>query len=138
MTKAVELEVLGDNYMIDAVVDPATPIPNMVKAHLRHLLVACELGDLVVIQCISTSDGAAVYVLCAHVMSVNNVCKLLPICELENSNNLLGRMRPPSVLPETVFAKPAYSGNYVVDVVEHPDGSVNMVHTPTDDSSSVH
>jgi len=138
MVNEVELEVLGDNYMIDAVVDPTTPVPDMVKAHLRHLLVACELGDLVVIQCISTSDGAPVYVLCAHVMSVNNVCKLLPICELENSNNILARMRPPSVLPETVFAKPAYSGNYVVDVVEHPDGSVNMVQMPDDDSSSVH
>ncbi len=135
MTKPVELEVLGDNYMIDAVVDPTTPVPDMVKAHLRHLLVACELGDLVVIQCTNVIDDAVAYVLCAHVMSVNNVCKLLPICELENTNDLLARMRPPSALPENVFAKPAYSGNYVVDVVEHPDGSVNMQQMTADDES---
>ena len=138
MTKPVELEVLGDNYMIDAVVDPTVPMPEMVKAHLRHLLVACELGDLVVVQCISVADNSPVYVLCAHVMSVNNVCKLLPICELANANDLLARMRPPSVLPETVFVRPAYSGAYVVDVVEHPDGSVNMVQMPDDGSDSVH
>lgn len=123
-------------YMIDAVVDPTVKIPEIIKSHIRHLLIACELGDLVVIQGITKDDQPA-YVLCAHVLSADHSThKLLPICELtEDVDKLLG-IRPPRALPENVFARPAFSGAHCVDVIDVAD-DVPAMHM-RDDNSSVH
>ena len=133
-------DAIGDNYLVDAIVEEdCVQLPEMVQANLRHLLVACELGDLVLIQCISRVTGFNAYILCARIMTANDTAKLLPICEIADTDKLMRGMRPPSTLTENAFAKPTYTGNYVVDVVEYPDGTVALVEQPAeDDEGSKH
>lgn len=132
MSKPVMPPVEEADYAIDIICDGEEP-PKMVQTHLRHLLLACELGDLVLIQCIDNNTNRTAYVLCAHVVSANNKARLLPICELADTADLLARMRPPAVV-ENGFVKPTHSGNYTVCLVSDP----NEVRLAEVESDSVH
>lgn len=132
-------DILGDNYLIDAVLEEGGELPPIVLTHLRHLLVACELGDLVVIQCTNVITDQPAFVLCAHVLSADKRSKLLPICELEDLISVMSRMRPPSALPEIAFARATYTANYAVEIVQLDDGNKPMLAaTGDDDNDSVH
>ena len=109
-----------EGYFIDMVSDSRNTPPNMVQTHLRHLLVACELGDLVLLEAERTTDGKQAYLICASVVSADDKRRLLPICELENTSDLLSRYRPPAVA-ENGFVKPTHSGNYTVCMLANPN-----------------
>src|SRR5262245_17807777 len=127
------LDIRGEGYLIDAILEEGTQLPPLVQSHLRHILVACELGDLVLVQCRRVADNAMTYLLCAHVLDVGNVSKLLPICELEDTDQLVARMRPPRCMPQNCFVKPTFTGVHVTEVID--DGNIiEMLSTPrTDD-----
>jgi len=121
-----------EGYYIDMVSDRDQTPPNMVQTHLRHLLIACELGDLVLLEAERKADGKLAYLICAHVVSADNKRRLLPICELENTADLLARFRPPVVVEEG-FVKPDHSGNYAACLLSDPN-EVALAEVPGDDS----
>ena len=111
--------------MVDAVVKDGTTLPEFVQSNLRNLLVACELGELVLIQCIRKDTDEFTYALCALTNNGSDKARLLPICEIENTPDIMSRMRPPSVLPESMFAKAAHTGEHVVRAVKIDDDNGN-------------
>lgn len=109
-----------EGYYVDLIADDAEQLPAMVQTHLRHLLLACELGDLVVARCARRIDNTYAYIICASVVDANNKRRLLPICELEDTNILLARYRPPAAA-KNAFVNPAHTGEYEVRTLTNPD-----------------
>jgi hypothetical protein len=101
----------GD-YHIDALVREGTALPEAMQTSLRNLLLACELGALVVVQCTRIEDDATVYVLCAYAAAERDNEFLLPICELNTTRDMMLSLRPPS-LANTKLRKPKFSDTYI-------------------------
>jgi len=109
-----------EGYYIDIVSDnPRMPAP-MVQTHIRHLMLAIELGDLVIVECMRTNDDVTGYIICASVVGADNKRALLPICELPNTADLLEGFRPPRAA-QNRFVKPTHTGHYEVCTLHDPE-----------------
>jgi hypothetical protein len=122
-----------EGYYVDLISDDPNVPPAAVQTHLRHLLLACELGDLVVVQCIRSIDGTSAFIVCASVVSVDNKRKLLPICELPDTAHFLTNYRPP-LAAEKGFVNAQHTGKYEVCLLGNPE-EVALAEV---DHSSVH
>lgn len=124
MTK---LDDIDDFFKIDAVLDGDTDVlPVTIRTHLRNMLVASELGHLVIVQFTTEDTHEYVYIMCAHIHDAHMRCRLLPICRLPADGKLLAGLRPPPGLSKNAFARPAYNPDMQVDVVEDRDGQLVM------------
>lgn len=110
----------NEDYYVDLISDDPNVPPSKVQTHLRHLLLAVELGDLVLVQCIRSIDNSSAYVICASVVDAANKRRLLPICELEDTMELLSRYRPP-VAAENAFVNAQHTGHYAVCLLANPE-----------------
>jgi len=121
MAKPITAPTTDDEgYTVDLISDDPNLPPTMVQTNMRHLLLACELGDLVVMLCTRVADNSSAYILCASVVSANNKRRLLPICEIPDTNALLAGMRPPAAA-EDAFVKPTHTGHYSVCLLGNPE-----------------
>ena len=109
-----------ESYCVDLVSDNPSEPAGIAQTHLRHLLIACELGDLVLLDCERRSDGKRAFLICASVVSADNKRKLLPICELPDTADLLAAFRPP-LSAEDCFVKPTHTGAYEVCLLGSPE-----------------
>jgi len=134
MPKPITAPTTNDEgYYVDVISDDPNLPPPIVQTHLRHLLLAVELGDLVVVQCIRSIDGSNAYIICASVVSADNKRKLLPICELPDTQYLLTHFRPP-LAAEKGFVNAQHTGKYEVCLLGNPE-EVALAEV---DGSSVH
>ena len=120
MSKVKSPSTTDEGYYVDIISDDPSVPPQIVQTHLRHLLLAVELGDLVLLECERKSDDKATYIVCASVVNSRNKRALLPICELPDTADLLTCFRPP-VAAENGFVKPTHTGNYSVCLLSDPD-----------------
>lgn len=68
-------------FMIDAVLDGDTDkLPVTIRTHLRNLLIAGELGHLIIAQFTTEDTHQHVYIVCAHIHDAQMRCRLLPSC----------------------------------------------------------
>jgi len=127
-------DTTDEGYCVDLISDEAAVPPPAIQTHLRHLLLAVELGDLAIVQCTRIIDGTTAYLICASVVSNDDKRKLLPICELSDTQHLLTSYRPP-LAAEKGFVNPQHTGNYAVCLLANPE-EVALAEVTSD--SSVH
>jgi len=93
--KPIKPVLVDDDYKVDALIREGTLLSAEVQTTLRNLLLGCELGCLVVVQCTRIEDGTEAFILCAYAETSSREERILPICVLDATANLSVSYRPP-------------------------------------------
>jgi len=133
-------EDADQDYRIDALIREGTVLSDDMQLTLRNLLVACELGALVVVQCTRIEDDKDAFILCAYAETKAGEERILPICVLDAVRDISLAHRPPPYTKRKGSAKFARTKftEKCVEPVAVEDGVVVVADVSRGEDDSVH
>ena len=128
------------DYRIDALIRDGTSLSAEIQTAVRNLLLACELGALVIVQCTRKKDSKEAFILCAYAETQTKEERIIPICVLDLPADINEQYLPPPYTArkgKTKMVRTHFSNAYIEPVAVE-DGVVVLAEVSRSEDDNVH